>query len=107
MAQDLVIFTAINEIDLARDIITDLLEQDLIKSGTIFPDVELMYKWEGTINVDQEIKIMIKTSSDKYDDVEAFIAQKHPYMFPEIVKLEASFGSKKFFRMLESKRVDI
>jgi len=103
MASEIIIFTAINEMELAQDMVTDLLDSELITSGTIFPSVQLLYKWDGTINMDDEIKIMLKAKGEDYDDIEEYIQEKHPYMFPEIVKIDASFGSKKFKKFISEK----
>lgn len=100
---EIIIFSAINDEDLAHDLITDLIEADLIISGTIFPEVTLLYKWEGKINMDQEVKMIIKAKADKYDAIEDFIMRNHPYKFPEVTRVDAHFGSEKFKEFCKSK----
>ena len=102
---DIIVFTAINELDKAEELITEMLEKDLIISGTIFPEVKLFFKWDGKINIDDEIKIMIKAREENYAKIEEYIQNNHPYLFPELVKIPVTTGSEKFKTFL-SKRAE-
>lgn len=105
MATDdgLIIFTSINEEDDAETMIMEMLDLGLITSGTIFPGVKLYYKWEKTINKDEEYKIMLKTTHARYAAIEKYIQENHHYMAPEIVKIDASFGSEEFRAFVRKK----
>lgn len=59
-SNEILIFTAINDSEMAQDLVTSLLEEGLIISGTLFPGTTLLYKWENKINLDDETKIIIK-----------------------------------------------
>lgn len=100
---DIVIFTSINDEEKAMDMITEMLMNNLIISGVIFPGVKLMYKWEGKINLDEEYKIMLKAKEEKCCEIENYIAKNHPYLVPEIIKIQASFGSENFWEIIKSK----
>jgi periplasmic divalent cation tolerance protein len=102
-SKEILIFTAINDSEKAEDMIIDLLEDELIISGTIFPEVKLYYKWAGSINVDDEIKLMIKAREENYEAIEEYIQTHHHYTAPEIVKIDATFGSDKFKSFVKKK----
>ena len=55
-SNEILIFTAINDTDVAEELITNMLEADLIISGTMFPGTTLLYRWENKINLDEETK---------------------------------------------------
>ena len=94
MASDeILVFTTIGDRDMAEEQISDMLEQGIIVSGTIFPEVELVYLWEGKITVDTENKILLKARAEQYDAIEEYIKKHHPYIAPEIIRLDVSFGS--------------
>lgn len=101
--KDILIFTTFGDRDLAEEFISELLEQDLVVSGTIFPEVELIYKWEGKVTIDTENKILFKAKASNYEKVENYILKKHPYIAPEIIRLEASFGSDLFKEKVKTK----
>ncbi|TGM32104.1 divalent-cation tolerance protein CutA [Leptospira biflexa] len=92
-SEEILVFTTIGDRDMAEEHISEMLEQGIIISGTIFPEVELVYLWEGKITVDTENKILLKTTADKYDAIETYIQKRHPYIAPEIIRMDVSFGS--------------
>ena len=94
--KEYIVFTAINDRDWADEFVSILLERKLIASATFFPEVEVMYMWEDHLTVDTEYKLMMKTYEDKIPAIEEMIANKHPYIAPEIIAFEASFGSADF-----------
>lgn len=94
MASDeILVFTTIGDRDMAEEQISEMLEQGIIVSGTIFPEVALVYQWEGKITVDTENKILLKAKADNYNAIEEYIMKHHPYIAPEIIRLDVSFGS--------------
>lgn len=103
-SNEIIIFTAINDSDMAQDLVTNLLEAGLIISGTLFPGTTLLYKWENKINLDDETKIILKAKRENYDRIEEFIMQNHPYKMPELTTIDAFFGSEKFREFCRNKK---
>lgn len=62
---DLITFTALNDKDMAEELTRNLLEQNLIRSGSIFPKAQTMYYWEKQLTIDEEYKVMLKTEEKK------------------------------------------
>ncbi|PJZ68747.1 divalent-cation tolerance protein CutA [Leptospira perolatii] len=102
-SQEILVFTTLADRDLAEEHIEEMLQLGIIISGTIFPEVSLLYQWEGKLTIDSENKILLKAKADKYSAIEEFIMKKHPYLAPEIIKMEASFGSDKFKAFIKEK----
>lgn len=100
---EILILTALNDEDLAQEFIIDLLEEGLILSGSYWP-VKVMYKWDDTIHVEDEYKLMFKARSGFYNDIEKYIIGKHHYKSPEIIKIDAVFGSDAFRENLMSNK---
>lgn len=104
MNDEIIVFTAINDEDLAQEFVQELLQEGFILSGTIFPGVKVMYIWDGQTTIDDEFKIMIKAREGNYNHIEQYIMKKHPYQAPEIIKISASFGSPDFKNFLVSRK---
>lgn len=55
-------------------------------------DIRSVFVWEGAVNDEKEQLLLIKTRSDLYEKVEAFIGEHHPYDVPEILQVPVTGG---------------
>lgn len=92
---EVLILTALNDEDLAQEFIMDLLDQGLILSGTYWP-VKVVYQWDGSVHIEDEYKLLLKAREAFFIDIEKYIMEKHHYRAPEIIKVDALFGSPAF-----------
>ena len=53
-------------------------------------DVKSFYNWEGTLNEDNEVMTILKTSTDKVTDLEKYIETNHDYGVPAIISFQAN-----------------
>ena len=53
-------------------------------------DVKSFYNWEGKLNEDDEVVTILKTSTDKVDDLEKYIETNHDYDVPAIISFHAN-----------------
>ncbi|MBV9024410.1 MAG: divalent-cation tolerance protein CutA [Streptomycetaceae bacterium] len=51
------------------------------------------YWWEGAVQADQEWRVLFKTTTDRYADLEAHIKANHSYDVPEIIATAITAGS--------------
>lgn len=47
--------------------------------------IESTYAWEGKVEESPEFRLLVKTTSDRYPEVEAAIRELHTYDLPAIV----------------------
>jgi Uncharacterized protein involved in tolerance to divalent cations len=71
-----------------------LVEAKLAACVQIVPQITSVYAWEGKLQKENEQLLLIKTTEDKYSELEKFIIEHHSYDVPEIVaiKSENVFG---------------
>ena len=93
----LIISTVPNE-DMARDLSKILLEKRVAACVNIIPKVRSNYWWNGSIENSEEIILLIKTTEDKYDQLEDLIRKNHPYEIPEIIAFEIKKGFNKYLK---------
>jgi periplasmic divalent cation tolerance protein len=55
--------------------------------------VTSMYWWEGAIEDEEEVLLIIKTAMRLFDAVERTIREVHPYEIPEIIAVPIGAGS--------------
>ena len=69
-----------------------LVDQRLAACVNILPGIESVYRWDGTVKSDAEILLLIKTTAERWDALEALIREQHPYELPEIVGIPVTRG---------------
>lgn len=66
----------------------------------ILPKMTSVYRWEGKITKDEEYLLMIKTSDERFAEVESYLLENHPYETPEIVAINAEHVSEGYLAWL-------
>lgn len=66
-----------------------LVEARLAACVNAIDGVKSFYRWEGKIEADDEIQLLIKTRSERFDEVVAWLAENHPYDVPEAIAVPA------------------
>jgi periplasmic divalent cation tolerance protein len=64
------------------------------------PGVHSTFLWEGRLQEDEEILLIIKTSADRLATLSARIQALHPYEVPEVVAVGIAGGSERYLSWL-------
>jgi periplasmic divalent cation tolerance protein len=80
----------------AAEVATALIEQDLAACVNRLPGVKSWYRWEGRLNQDEEVLLLIKTVRARYPALESTIRKLHPYEVPEIIAIPITAGSEAY-----------
>ena len=65
------------------------------------------YRWNGAVQRESECLLMLKTSADRYADVEARLRALHPYEVPEIIAVPILNGSAPYLAWLDAESSDV
>jgi periplasmic divalent cation tolerance protein len=87
--QLIVILCTVPDEATAEKVAKGLLEERLAACVNAIPGVKSFYRWHGKIETDTEIQLLIKTRSERFDELAAWISENHPYEVPEIVAIPA------------------
>ena len=79
-----VTITTVGNLEDAKKISRDLVEQKLIACGQISV-IESIYVWEGKIHEEQEFQITMKHPSGMIERLQQMIKKLHAYDTPEII----------------------
>lgn len=82
--------------EVAQPLARTLLEEHLCACVNLIPQILSLYHWEGEIQQDQEVLMVIKTETAKYAALQQRILELHPYDTPEVVALDIAQGSEKY-----------
>ncbi|RDH86803.1 MAG: divalent-cation tolerance protein CutA [endosymbiont of Escarpia spicata] len=69
-----------------------LVSQGLAACVNITAPVTSVYRWEGKLESANEHLLLIKTTKQHYDALEARIRAHHPYELPEIIAVPVEQG---------------
>ena len=81
----------------ANAIATALLEERLAACVNQVAGIKSLYRWEGRVEDDDELMLLIKTTTAQYPALEEMIRNLHPYEVPEIIGIPLAIGSKAYF----------
>ena len=67
----------------------------------ILPEMESVYRWQGKIERQPEILLIVKTTRARFDELEREVRALHSYDTPEIVALPIIAGLEPYLRWLQ------
>jgi periplasmic divalent cation tolerance protein len=76
----------------AQQLAETLITEKLAACVNILSPCQSIYHWEGKIESAEEWPMMIKTTTDRYAQLEIRILALHPYELPEIIQVEVKGG---------------
>jgi len=82
----------------AERLANGLVEERLAACVNTISGVKSFYRWQGKIEVDAEIQLVIKTRRGRFNELAAWIKANHPYDVPEIVAIAAERVSAEYLQ---------
>lgn len=89
--------------EVASSLAKELVNKQLAACVNVMPGVESTYRWQGEISVSEEALMVIKSTSERQDELRRAVLATHPYEVPEFVVLDTIEVSEPYGRwILES-----
>lgn len=79
-----------------------LVEAGLAACVQVVGPIESRYRWQGKVDTAAEWLCLVKTTADRYDEVERVVRGAHSYTEPEILALVVDNGSAGYLAWLAS-----
>ena len=87
---------------MASQIAETLVARKLAACVNIVKGVESVYQWQGGIERDKEVLLLIKTRQMLFSQVEKAIQELHNYELPEIIAVPIVTGEKNYLNWIQS-----
>lgn len=98
----LIVLTTTPDRALANTLADRIVNERLAACVQILPQMTSVYFWHDSVQRDEEHLLLIKTSAEKYAELEAFIQANHTYDTPEIVAITVDRASNNYLSWLKS-----
>ena len=91
-----IVFCTIDSAESARTLAGRLVRDRLAACVNIIGNVTSVYKWEGRIEEDAELLMVIKTREGRLQELMDRISELHPYDVPEILSWPVQKGNQAY-----------
>lgn len=99
---EIVVFITTSREDEAVRIARELVGAQLAGCVNIIRDIRSIYSWEGKIEDDPEILMIVKTRKSLFSQLQKKVKELHSYLVPEIIAVPIEDGSQAYLKWLRS-----
>ncbi|MGL4859491.1 MAG: divalent cation tolerance protein CutA [Enterobacteriaceae bacterium] len=86
----------------AQELASLLLAEKLAACVTLLPGATSLYCWQGKMEQEYEVQMLIKSDIQHHDALLKCIQQNHPYEVPELLVLPVLSGERKYIQWLHA-----
>lgn len=97
----IIVFCTCPNADSASALARSLVEARLAACVNRLDGVTSTYRWEGEIQEDSEVLLLIKTHRERLQAVREHVLAEHPYELPELVAVPISGGAEAYLDWID------
>ena len=86
----------------AQDLAAKALAEKFAACVTLLPGATSLYYWEGKLEQEYEVQLLLKTNVSHLEDLFACLKAHHPYQTPELLALPVSHGDHDYLSWLNA-----
>lgn len=86
----------------AQQLASLALSEKLAACVTLLPGASSMYYWEGKLEQEYEVQMILKSERSHQEALLNFLKQHHPYQPPELLVLPVHAGDKDYLSWLNA-----
>ena len=95
-----IIISSFGDKDSAKKAAKMLVEQQLAACVQLFP-IESIYLWKDRITEDDEVVLLIKSKTERFEEITTFIKKIHSYEIPEIIQIPITDGLPQYLNWID------
>lgn len=104
MEEYCVVLTTAGTEEEAHRLAEGLVSRKLAACAQVMP-ITSYYTWQGQLHRDPEWLLLIKTTTARYGDVEAFLRDHHSYEVPEVVQVPIRQGLDRYLAWIRENTI--
>lgn len=91
-----VVLVTVPSADVGARIAAAIVPERLAACVNILPGLRSVFLWQGRVEDEAEVLLLIKTRSDRLPALEARVRALHPYSVPELIALPVVAGHEPY-----------
>ena len=95
------VLTNLPDSESAFNLARELVSRRVAACVNVLPAATSFYRWQGKSEQSSEHPVLVKTTQDRYADLEAAIRELHPYEVPEIIAWPVTAGLPAYLAWVE------
>jgi periplasmic divalent cation tolerance protein len=97
-----IVLCTVPDRETGEQIANALVTEQLAACVNIIPGITSVYRWEGAVQQEREVLLLIKTGQDSQEPLEQRIRELHPYELPEIIAVPIDTGQTDYIKWITS-----
>jgi periplasmic divalent cation tolerance protein len=97
----ILVMTNVPDRETAVKLAEHLIGTHLAACVNILAPCHSIYHWQGETESTEEIPLLIKSSAERYNELEKAILEMHPYELPEIIRVPVDGGLPAYLQWVE------
>jgi len=100
MTDALLVLTTFPTADAAAQVAKAVVGERLAACANILPALRSIYRWEGKIQDENEVLVLLKTQRAGFARLQARILELHPYEVPEVLAIPVEQGHQAYLEWI-------
>jgi periplasmic divalent cation tolerance protein len=86
----------------AKKIANEVVIEKLGACVQVISGVQSFFRWVNRVDTSEELLLIIKTTAERYPDLQNRIKAMHPYEVPEIIAIPITDGLEEYLTWIDS-----
>jgi periplasmic divalent cation tolerance protein len=104
---EILVLSTTNTPELAQAIASALVEANEAACVNIVPGIRSVYRWEGKVCDETEFLLLIKSTAERFDAINARIHRLHTYQVPEVIAVPITAGDPAYLQWIRDSKFEI
>lgn len=96
------VITNLPDSESAFNLARTLVEQRLVACANVLAPATSIFRWQGRVEEASEVPVLLKTTTERYPELEQALRNLHPYDLPEILAFESERGLVAYLEWVEA-----
>ncbi len=96
------VLTNLPDSESAFNLARTLVERRLAACANVLAPARSFFRWEGRLEEAVEVPVILKTTAERYPELERALRDLHPYDLPEILAFDPERGLTAYLEWVET-----